>query len=185
MVADKGPISLRGLVLGVVAMTVIVTGSNIAVQFPINDWLTWGALTYPIAFLVTDLTNRALGTTAARRVVYVGFLVAVLLSMVVATPRIALASGTAFLLAQLLDVAIFDRLRRAAWWQAPFASSILASALDTVLFFGLAFAATGLPWVTWALGDYGAKLAMAVVLLVPFRALMTVIGPNLASSQEA
>jgi uncharacterized PurR-regulated membrane protein YhhQ (DUF165 family) len=165
----------RGLAAGIAAMTVIVTGSNIAVQFPVNDWLTWGALTYPVSFLVTDLTNRALGPATARRVVYAGFAVAVALSIFLATWRIALASGTAFLLAQLLDIAIFDRLRRTAWWQAPFVSSTLASAVDTVLFFTLAFAGSGLPWVTWGLGDYGAKLFMALAMLVPFRVLMRMI----------
>ena len=170
----------RGVLLGILAMTVIVTVSNVAVQFPINDWLTWGALTYPVSFLVTDLTNRALGTASARRVVYVGFTVAVVLSVAVAGWRIAAASGLAFLLAQLLDIAIFDRLRRAAWWHAPFVSSILASALDTAVFFALAFAGTGLPWVTWALGDYGVKLAMALALLLPFRAAMRWVRPQAA-----
>ncbi len=103
----------RGVLLGILAMSIIVTVSNVAVQVPINDWLTWGALTYPISFLVTDLTNRSLGTGAARRVVYAGFAVAVVLSVLAAGPRIALASGLAFLIAQLLDIAIFDRLRRA------------------------------------------------------------------------
>ncbi len=173
-------LATRGVILGIVAMTVIVTASNVAVQFPINDWLTWGALTYPVSFLVTDLTNRALGTKAARRVVYVGFAVAVVLSVLAAGPRIALASGLAFLLAQLLDIAIFDRLRRGIWWEAPFVSSTLASALDTALFFALAFAGTGLPWTTWALGDYGAKLAMALAMLVPFRALMNWARPDAA-----
>ncbi len=168
----------RGVILGIVAMTIIVTASNVAVQYPINDWLTWGALTYPISFLVTDLTNRALGAKAARQVVYAGFAVAVVLSVAAAGPRIAAASGLAFLLAQLLDIAIFDRLRRAVWWHAPFVSSILASALDTALFFALAFAGSGLPWTTWALGDYGAKLAMAMAMLVPFRALMNWIRPD-------
>ncbi len=167
--------NLRGILLGVAAMAVVVTASNILVQFPINDWITWGAFTYPAAFLVTDLTNRALGPGPARRVVYAGFALAVLLSILLADPRIALASGTAFLVAQLLDVTLFDRLRRAAWWQAPLASSTLGSVTDTALFFSLAFAGSGLPWVTWALGDLGVKLAMALVLLLPFRALMTVI----------
>jgi queuosine precursor transporter len=167
----------RGVILGVLAMTVIVTVSNVAVQIPINDWLTWGALTYPVSFLVTDLTNRALGARAARQVVYVGFAVAVVLSVVAAGPRIAVASGLAFLLAQLLDIAIFARLRRAAWWQAPLVSSFIASALDTILFFALAFAGTGLPWTTWALGDYGVKLTLALVMLIPFRALMNRVGP--------
>ncbi len=170
-------LATRGVILGVLAMTVIVTVSNVAVQVPINDWLTWGALTYPISFLVTDLTNRALGARAARQVVYVGFAVAVVLSIVAAGPRIAVASGLAFLLAQLLDIAIFGRLRRSAWWQAPLVSSFIASALDTILFFALAFAGTGLPWTTWALGDYGVKLALALVMLIPFRALMNRVGP--------
>ncbi|NJO36862.1 MAG: hypothetical protein HC871_03585 [Rhizobiales bacterium] len=124
-------------------MVIVVTVSNIAVQYPINDWWTWGAFTYPVAFLVTDLTNRALGPGAARRVVYAGFALAVVLSIWLATPRIALASGTAFLAAQLLDIAIFDRLRRASWWRAPLVSSTLSSVLDTALFFSLAFAGTG------------------------------------------
>lgn len=166
-----------GVGLGIIAMVLVVTLSNIAVQYPINDWLTYGALTYPIAFLVTDLTNRGLGVAAARRVVYVGFAVAVGLSIWLATPRIALASGTAFLLAQLLDVAVFDRLRRASWWRAPLVSSTLASTLDTALFFSLAFAGTGLPWITWALGDYGVKIAVALALLIPFRLALKAILP--------
>jgi uncharacterized PurR-regulated membrane protein YhhQ (DUF165 family) len=169
-----GCVRLRGFWIGVVAMSVVVTGSNIAVQYPINDWLTWGAFTYPVAFLVNDLTNRNLGPGVARRVVYVGFVLGILLSLHFGW-RIALASGSAFLVAQLLDVHIFDRLRRAAWWHAPFVSSTLASIIDTVLFFGLAFAGTGLPWVTWAIGDYGVKLAMALGLLIPFRALMPAV----------
>ncbi len=168
----------RGFWIGVIAMAVVVTVSNVAVQYPINDWLTWGALTYPVAFLVTDLTNRSLGTAMARRVVYVGFACAVVLSIYFADWRIALASGSAFLVAQLLDIAIFDRLRKAAWWQAPLVSSGLASAVDTALFFSLAFAGTGLPWVTWAIGDYGAKIAMALLLLLPFRVLMTATRPE-------
>jgi uncharacterized PurR-regulated membrane protein YhhQ (DUF165 family) len=163
--------------LGVAAMAVVVTVSNIAVQYPINDWLTWGALTYPIAFLVTDLTNRGLGTGPARMVVYVGFALAVGLSIWLATPRIALASGAAFLVAQLLDISIFDRLRRATWWRAPLISSTFASALDTVLFFSLAFAGTGLPWITWAIGDYGVKIAVALILLIPFRLALRLISP--------
>ena len=168
----------RGVLLGILAMTVVVTVSNVAVQIPINDWLTWGALTYPVSFLVTDLTNRALGRGAARRVVYVGFALAVALSVFVAGWRIAAASGLAFLLAQLLDIAVFHRLRRGTWWQAPLVSSTLASALDTAVFFALAFAGTGLPWITWALGDYGVKLAMALALLIPFRAAMRWVRPH-------
>lgn len=165
----------RGLWIGIAAMTFVVTLSNVLVQFPISDWLTWAAFTYPISFLVTDLTNRALGPRPARRVVYVGFAVAVILSIAFAGWRIALASGAAFLVAQLLDVYLFDRLRRAAWWRAPFLSSTLASALDTAVFFSLAFAGTQVPWVTLALGDYAVKLAMAGAMLLPFRALMSTI----------
>jgi len=164
--------SLHRLAVPVLAMVVVVAGSNLAVQYPINDWLTWGAFTYPVAFLVTDLTNRRLGPVSARRVVYVGFALGVLLSMLVAGPRIALASGTAFLSAQLLDIWVFDRLRRLAWWRAPLASSTLASTWDTAVFFTLAFAGSSLPWATWALGDLAAKGAMALLLLLPFRALM-------------
>ena len=169
-----------GIAAGIVAMVVIVALSNYVVQFPINDWLTWGALTYPFAFLVTDLTNRRFGPDEARRVAYVGFALAVLLSIVLAGPRIALASGTAFLTAQLLDIWVFHRLRRLPWWQAPLASSALASIWDTGVFFTLAFAGSGLPWVTWALGDFGAKMAMAAIMLLPFRLLMPALRPQLA-----
>ncbi|MEQ8396483.1 VUT family protein [Thalassobaculum sp.] len=165
----------NALIAGATAMGLVVLVSNIAVGYPINDWLTWGALTYPLAFLVTDLTNRILGAAPARRVVYVGFAVGVLLSIVFADLRIALASGSAFLLAQLLDIWIFDRLRRQSWWKAPIVSSLIASALDTAVFFTAAFAFTALPWVTWALGDYAAKLAMAALLLAPFRAVLAAL----------
>ena len=171
-----GTLEHRGFWIGIMAMMLVVAGSNLAVQYPINDWLTWGSFTYPVAFLVTDLTNRGLGPSVARRVVYVGFVLGVVLSLYVATWRIALASGGAFLIAQLLDVHIFDRLRSGFWWRAPFVSSTLASAVDTLLFFSLAFAGTDLPWVTWGLGDYGAKIAMALALLIPYRALMSRVG---------
>jgi uncharacterized PurR-regulated membrane protein YhhQ (DUF165 family) len=158
--------------LPVLAMVVVVAGSNVAVQYPINDWLTWGALTYPLAFLVTDVTNRRYGPQEARRVAYVGFALAVLLSIVLAGPRIALASGTAFLTAQLLDIWVFDRLRRLRWWKAPLISSAISSIWDTAVFFSLAFAGMSVPWITWGFGDLGVKAAMALLLLVPFRALM-------------
>jgi hypothetical protein len=170
------------LALPIAAMVAVVAGSNIAVQYPINAWLTWGAFTYPFAFLVTDLTNRRLGPRQARRVVYVGFTLAVALSALLATPRIALASGTAFVTAQLLDILVFNRLRRQAWWRAPLISSGIASLWDTAVFFGLAFVGTGLPWITWAIGDLGVKAAMALALLLPFRALM---GPVDAVVQPA
>jgi len=158
----------RGIWLGILAMAVVVTASNVLVQYPINDWLTWGAFSYPVSFFVTDLTNRRLGPAAARRVVYAGFAVAVALSIWLATPRIAVASGSAFLVAQLLDVKLFDLLRRRVWWLPPFLSSTVASVVDTVLFFSLAFAGTGVPWVTLAIGDYLAKLLMALVMLLPY-----------------
>ena len=164
---------MNAFVAGVVAMSIVVAVSNFLVRIPINDWLTWGALSYPVAFLVTDLINRRMGPESARGVVYVGFACGVALSLFTSTVRIALASGAAFLIAQLADVWLYDRMRRiAAWWRAPLASSTLASALDTALFFSLAFAGTGLPWVTWAIGDYGVKIAIAVAMLIPFRLLM-------------
>lgn len=187
------------LLLAVGAMALVVLASNILVQHPIQafglqDWLTWGAFTYPFAFLVTDLANRRFGPAAARKVVYAGFALAVALSIYFATPRIAIASGVAFLSAQLVDVAIFNALRARAWWVAPLTSSVLASALDTALFFSLAFAcgpvlggltitamlgAVGipdaciaLPWQTLALADYLVKLAISAVALVPYGALV-------------
>jgi len=173
--------ALRPLTLPALAMMVIVTASNVLVQYPIGDLLTWGAFTYPVAFLVTDLTNRTMGPAAARKVVYVGFALAVVMSIALATPRIALASGTAFLTAQLLDVFVFDKLRRLRWWLPPLFSSILGSALDTCIFFSLAF--YGLPgdpttlfgvtmtwWVALAIGDFGVKLLLAAIMLVPFGA---------------
>lgn len=187
------------LILAVGAMALVVLASNILVQHPIQafglqDWLTWGAFTYPFAFLVTDLANRRFGPAAARKVVYAGFALAVALSIYFATPRIAIASGVAFLSAQLVDVAIFNALRARAWWVAPLTSSVLASALDTALFFSLAFAcgpvigeltitqmlgAVGipdaciaLPWQTLAVADYFVKLAVSAVALVPYGALV-------------
>jgi uncharacterized PurR-regulated membrane protein YhhQ (DUF165 family) len=156
------------LVFAVLAMTAIVAVSNVAVQYPLNDWVTWGTLTYPVAFLVTDLTNRAHGPESTRRVVYAGFACAVALSIWLATPRIALASGTAFLVAQLCDIHVFNRLRHRSWWQAPLGSSAIAAILDTALFFSLAFYGTSVPWVTLGLGDVVAKFAMAAIMLIPF-----------------
>ena len=178
-------IGARGLALGVAAMAVVVTASNVLVQYPINDWLTWGALSYPFAFLVTDLTNRRFGPGAARAVVWAGFACAVVLSALLATPRIAAASGTAFLVAQLVDVQVFDRLRNAKWWLAPLVSSALGSILDTALFFSLAFAGSGDPWVTWALGDLGVKAGFALVLLIPFRLLLDATRPPGAARSAA
>lgn len=158
-------------------MTAIVVASNILVQFPINDWLTYGAFTYPVTFLVTDLTNRQFGITRAQRIAVVGCVTAVLLSLILATPRIALASGTAFLSAQLVDIAIFEKLRQRVWWMPPLVSSLFASIWDTIVFFTIAFAGTGLPWITWAIGDYCVKVLVACALLVPFRAIARVQKP--------
>jgi uncharacterized PurR-regulated membrane protein YhhQ (DUF165 family) len=181
---------------GAAAMAAIVAASNVLVQHPVGPFLTWGAFTYPFAFLATDLVNRRCGAAAARRVVVAGFVVAVALSAWLATPRIALASGTAFLAAQLLDVAVFDRLRRGAWWRAPLVSSAIGSAADTALFFALAFSATlamGWPvdgwavapaplmgvgpeapfWVSLALGDFGVKIVLALLALGPYRLALT------------
>ena len=170
-------IGARGIAFGIAAMAGVVTASNILVQYPLGDWLTWGALSYPFAFLVTDLTNRRFGAGSARRVVFAGFACAVVLSFWLATPRIAAASGTAFLVAQLADVQVFDRLRTARWWKAPLVSSALGSTVDTALFFSLAFAGTGLPWVTWAVGDLAVKAGFALVLLIPFRLLLDATRP--------
>jgi uncharacterized PurR-regulated membrane protein YhhQ (DUF165 family) len=182
-------------------MALIVVASNYLVQFPVNfmigdynlaDLLTWGAFTYPIAFLITDMTNRKFGAKNARIVVLAGFLIAVGLSIWLATPRIAIASGSAFLVAQLLDVSIFNSMRTASWWRAPLISSIIGSVVDTLLFFSIAFAGTfgflgfedgfamevapllGLfaaeapRWVSWALGDLGVKLFVGFAMLVPY-----------------
>ncbi|TCT05235.1 queuosine precursor transporter [Aquabacter spiritensis] len=158
-------------------MCATVLAANILVQYPfapfgLADYLTWGAFTYPFTFLVNDLTNRRLGPARTRRVVYAGFALAVVLSAIFASPRIALASGSAFLAAQLLDVAVFSRLRQRAWWMPPLASGFVSSALDTVLFFSLAFAGTGLPWRSWALCDYAVKVLMVGVFLGPYRFLI-------------
>lgn len=183
-IAGAAAFSKAGLVAGMSAMGIVVLAANIAVNYPINNWLTWGALIYPIAFLVTDLVNRIFGPKPARMVVYTGFATGVALSLWFADQRIALASGTAFLTAQLLDIWVFDRLRRQSWWKAPVISSLLSSALDTALFFSLAFYATGVPWITLAIGDYGAKLVMAAVLLVPFRAFISLL-PQRFDQREA
>ena len=184
---------------GILAMAAIVVASNILVQFVVGDWLTWGAFTYPLAFLVTDVMNRVYGPSPARRVVLAGFVTGVACSLIAAgfqatTLRIAIASGTAFLVAQLLDVAIFDALRGGRWWRAPLASTIVGSAVDTALFFTIAFAAflpadanTGwaneaVPllghgpvsalWISLASADWLVKLGLALLALVPFRILV-------------
>lgn len=189
---------------GILAMAAIVLASNILVQFLFGNWLTWGAFTYPLAFLVTDIMNRVYGVAAARRVVFAGFVTGVICSLIgtqimgefgpLVTLRIALGSGLAFLVAQLMDVAIFDRLRAGAWWRAPVVSTLVGSSLDTALFFTIAFSASLsflepandvswagdiLPilghgpeaplWVSLAIADWLVKLALALIALAPFR----------------
>ena len=192
----------------VLAMGVVILASNELVQHPVHGhlWgidlagiLTWGAFTYPVAFLVTDTTNRLFGMGLARRVVVVGFAFGVALTLIAALGiaagvsqsgalslwqallrdpdafamlRTALASGTAFLAAQLLDIKVFDVLRQQTWWKAPAASSLIGSFVDTLIFFFLAFAGTGLPWASWAAGDFCAKLLMIGLLLLPFRIIV-------------
>ena len=166
-------------------MGVIVVISNYFVQFPIqyfglNEILTYGAFTYPITFLITDLANRAYGKDVARKVVYFGFIIGILLTLLVSTNfsdiisiRIAIGSGLAFFVAQNFDVLIFDNLRKKSWYIAPLASSTIGSIVDTSLFFSIAFYATGIPWVTLALGDLAVKLFITLLMLVPFRLLLS------------
>lgn len=195
---------MNKLLPAILAMALIVVASNILVQFPVGQWLTWGAFTYPVAFLVTDLTNRFHGPAAARGVVYAGFVTGLICSVIgtqisgefgpLVTLRVALASGTAFLIGQLLDIAVFTRLRRATWWQAPFFASFLGSAVDTAIFFPLAFASAliwlepandvswaagsvsllgfgpAVPlWVSLGLADFCVKVLVDGVALLPFR----------------
>ena len=165
-------------------MGLVVVMSNYLVQFPIQHFglseiLTYGAFSYPITFLITDLANRAYGKEVARKIVYVGFTIGVLLTLFVSTNfsdtisiRIAFGSGVAFFIAQNLDVQIFDSLRKKRWYVAPLTSSILGSITDTFLFFSIAFYATGIPWVTLAFGDLAVKLFIALAMLIPFRLLI-------------
>jgi len=170
-----------------VLMGIIVVISNYLVQFPIQQFglseiLTYGAFTYPMTFLITDLANRAYGKLVARKVVYVGFIIGVLLTLFVSTNfkdiisvRIAIGSGVAFFVAQNLDVQVFDRLRKRSWFIAPITSSILGSITDTFLFFSIAFYLTGVPWVSLALGDLAVKIFIAITMLIPFRLLINKI----------
>ncbi|WP_298968990.1 queuosine precursor transporter [uncultured Roseobacter sp.] len=197
---------------GILAMAAIVVASNILVQFLYGQWLTWGAFTYPLAFLVTDVMNRVYGAAAARRVVLVGFVVGLICSLIgtqimgefgpLVTLRIALGSGIAFLTAQLLDVAIFSALREGRWWRAPLASTLIGSTIDTALFFTIAFSASlvflepandvswageVLPilgfgpaaplWVSLAVADWGVKLSLALLALIPFRVITARLSP--------
>jgi len=198
---------MRRILPGILAMAAIVVASNILVQFLFGQWLTWGAFTYPLAFLVTDVMNRVYGTALARRVVFAGFNVGIGCSAIgtqilgefgpLVTWRIALGSGIAFLTAQLLDIAVFDRLRHGAWWRAPLASSLVGSTVDTMLFFSIAFsqvfvflepsndvgwANEQLPllgagpvsplWVSLAMADWVVKLVLALLALLPFRLIV-------------
>ena len=165
-------------------MGVIVLASNYLVQFPIQYYglekiLTYGAFSYPVAFLITDLANRSYGKVIARKIVYIGFIIGIVFTLFFSTNftdlisvRIAIGSGTAFLVAQLLDVKIFDQLRKKSWFVAPLTSSIIGSTVDTFLFFSISFYATGIPWVTLSLGDLAVKVLVALLMLIPFRLLL-------------
>ena len=168
-------------------MGLIVVISNYLVQFPIQQFglaeiLTYGAFTYPITFLITDLANRAYGKVVARKVVYVGFIIGILLTLFVSTNfsdiisiRIAIGSGLAFFISQNLDIKIFDHLRKKSWFVAPLTSSTLGSIVDTFLFFSIAFYSTGIPWITLAIGDLIVKLTITLIMLIPFRLLLNKI----------
>jgi conserved hypothetical integral membrane protein len=204
---------------GILAMAIIVVASNILVQFLLGNFLTWGAFTYPFAFLVNDVMNRIYGPGAARRVVFAGFVVGVICSLIgsqimiqgdgfeypAVTLRIAIGSGTAFLIAQMADILVFDKLRNGVWWQAPAVSTLVGSSLDTMIFFSIAFAASltflepsndvswandHLPllgfgpqvplWVSLACADWLVKLALTLVALLPFKAIVTKLSPRIA-----
>lgn len=166
---------MKKLILPVIAMIVVVVASNFLVNIVINDWLTWGALTYPVSFLINEMTNRVYGPKAARQVVYIGFACAVVVSAYLVSPRIAFASGAAFFIGQLMDVYMFHLLRRLAWWKPPFVSSTIGSFIDTCVFFSLAFAGTDMPWVTLGMGDFGIKLVLSLLFLAPFRVFIAFI----------
>ena len=165
-------------------MGLVVLASNYLVQFPIKHYgleeiLTYGAFSYPIAFLITDLANRSFGKIVARKIVYIGFTIGILFTLIFSTNftdlisiRIAIGSGTAFLIAQLLDVQIFDQLRQKKWFIAPLTSSLIGSTIDTFLFFFISFYGTGIPWITLSLGDLTVKFFVALIMLIPFRLLL-------------
>ena len=170
-------------------MGVVVLASNYLVQFPIKyynlqDILTYGALSYPVAFLITDLANRSFGKLVARNIVYIGFGIGISFTLLFSTNftdlisiRIAIGSGTAFLTAQLLDVQVFDKLRDRKWFVAPLTSSFIGSTVDTFLFFSISFYATGIPWITLSLGDLAVKILVALIMLIPFRLLLGTLKP--------
>ena len=170
-----------------ILMGAVVVASNYLVQFPIkyfglSEILTYGAFSYPITFLITDLANRAYGKFVARKVVFIGFIIGILLTLLVSTNfkdiisiRIAIGSGVAFFVAQNLDVQVFDKLRKKIWYIAPLISSLLGSITDTFLFFSISFYSTGISWVTLALGDLAVKLLISIIMLIPFRILINKI----------
>ena len=170
-------------------MGVVVLCSNYLVQFPIQyfgleEILTYGAFTYPIAFLITDLANRTYGKLAARKIVYVGFVIGISFTLIFSTNfsdlislRIAIGSGTAFIVAQLLDVQIFDQLRKKKWFVAPLTSSCIGSIVDTFLFFSISFYGTGVPWITLSFGDLAVKILVTLLMLIPFRLLLGSLKP--------
>ncbi len=179
----------KSLILLSFLMGVVVLSSNYLVQFPINYYglneiLTYGAFSYPIAFLITDLANRSYGIKIARKIVYLGFFLGISFTVLFSTDfadyisiRIAIGSGTAFLLAQILDVQIFDNLRKKKWFIAPLTSSLIGSTVDTFLFFSISFYGTGIPWVTLSLGDLTVKIIVALIMLIPFRILLKTFKP--------
>ena len=170
-------------------MGVVVLSSNYLVQFPINYYglneiLTYGAFSYPVAFLITDLANRFYGKFVARKIVYIGFFIGIIFTLLFSTDfadlisiRIAIGSGVAFITAQLLDIQIFDRLRKKEWFIAPLTSSFIGSTVDTFLFFSISFYGTGVPWITLSLGDLAVKLFVSLVMLIPFRILLKISKP--------
>jgi uncharacterized integral membrane protein (TIGR00697 family) len=172
-----------------ILMGVVVLSSNYLVQFPINYYglseiLTYGAFSYPVAFLITDLANRFYGKFVARKIVYIGFFIGIIFTLLFSTDfadlisiRIAIGSGVAFISAQLLDIQIFDRLRKKEWFIAPLTSSFIGSTVDTFLFFSISFYATGVPWITLSLGDLAVKLFVSLAMLIPFRILLKISKP--------
>ena len=175
----------KQLLLLPVLMGVVVLASNYLVQFPIKYYglegiLTYGAFSYPIAFLITDLTNRSYGKLVARKIVYIGFVLGITSTLFFSTNfsdlisiRIAIGSGSAFMVAQLLDVKIFDYLRKERWFIAPLTSSFISSIVDTFLFFSISFYGTGIPWITLSFGDLVVKILLALIMLIPFRILLS------------
>ena len=172
-----------------VLMGIVVLTSNYLVQFPINYYglneiLTYGAFSYPVAFLITDLANRFYGKFLARKIVYIGFFIGIIFTLLFSTDfadlisiRIAIGSGVAFITAQLLDIQIFDRLRKKEWFIAPLTSSFIGSTVDTFLFFSISFYGTGVPWTTLSLGDLAVKLFVSLVMLIPFKILLKISKP--------